>query len=112
MKRFLFWSLLLIADSAHSADPDIGQLIDAAEKGNSEAMYAVFDTIEQKGTPEKPISNEEQKLATYWLIKAGESRNRRAASVLALCYEKGCFGVPVDPSKALYYQGISKSGAP
>jgi len=75
-------------------------------------MYTVFVAIEQKGTPEKPISDEEQKLATYWLIKAGESRNLRAASVLALCYEKGCFGVPIDPGKAHYYQGISKGGAP
>jgi len=112
MKRFLLLSLLLTAGSAHSADPDIGELIDAAKNGNSEAMYSVFVTIEQKGTPENPISDEDQKLATYWLIKAGENRNLRAASVLALCYEKGCFGVPVDPSKAHYFQGISKGGAP
>jgi len=108
VKVFLLFALVLLSTSGLCAEPEMSQLVEAAKAGNSEAMYAIFFSIVKKSTPEKPISDIERQTAAYWLIKAGESKNFRAANVLALCYEKGCFGVPVDPEKARYFKKLAE----
>ena len=81
-------------------------LVKAAEAGDSEAMYSLFLHIGQKGTKEgyKP---DEADQALRWLLKAGELNNWRAAEVLALCYEKGCWGLPIDHEKSKHFKEVS-----
>ena len=110
--RWLFVTWVAVLGLAVGAEPDLAQLIASAKAGNNEAMYAVFLSIVQKGSEEHPISKDQEEVARYWLIKAGESENFRAARVLALCYEKGCFGVPVDLERARHYREIAKEPAP
>jgi TPR repeat protein len=112
MKLVLPALVLVTLSAACSAKSDYERLVESANSGNAGAMYALFVIVEQRGSPEHPITDEEQKIATRWLIKAGESNDSRAAQVLALCYEKGCFGVPLDHEKALYYKQLSERPAP
>ena len=112
MKRVLPTLVFAMLSTACSAKSDYERLVEAADSGNAGAMYALFVTIEQRGNPEHPITDEEQKIATHWLIRAGEGNDSRAAKVLALCYEKGCFGVPKDHEKALHYERLAGSPAP
>ena len=112
LKLVLSALVLATVSVACSSKSDYDRLIESARSGNVGAMYALFVTIEQRGSPEHPITDEEQKEATHWLIKAGESNDRRAAQVLALCYEKGCFGVSKDHEKALHYKQLAETPAP
>ena len=105
MKRLLLVASLLTG-LAFGAEPDLGQLVEAAKGGNAEAMYGVFFTLVSKSSPEHPITKADEELALYWLIKAGENNNFRAALVLSGCYEIGCFGLPIDVNKAKYYKGL------
>jgi len=91
---------------ATPASVRLGQLVEAAKGGNAEAMYGVFFTLVSKSSPEHPITKADEELALYWLIKAGENNNFRAALVLSGCYEIGCFGLPIDVNKAKYYKGL------
>ena len=106
--KWLLLTLVTVLGLAIGAEPDLTQLIESARGGNSEAMYAVFFSIVREGSEEHPISKDKLELARYWLIKAGESENFRAVPVLALCYEKGCFGMPIDLEKAQHYTELRK----
>lgn len=90
---------------------ELTRLIHAAEAGEPEAMYSVFVHIGQKGAKEgyKPGETD---LAQYWLLKAGESNNWRAAEVLKLCYEKGCWGLPIDLEKSKHYAAVLEKYGP
>jgi TPR repeat protein len=112
MKFVLLLLVLVTLSTACNAKSDYERLVEAADSGNAGAMYALFVTIEQRGSSEHPITDEERKFATHWLVKAGESNDSRAAQVLALCYEKGCFGVPLDHEKAVHYKQLSERPAP
>jgi TPR repeat protein len=83
----------------------------SAKRGNGEAMYSVFLYIAQKGTKEGYKSGEAD-LAQYWLVKAGENNNWRAAEVLKLCYEKGCWGLPIDLEKSKHYKAVLEKYGP
>lgn len=92
------------ADDTGTREPT--NLIKAAEAGDSEAMYSLFLHIAQKGTREGYKPGEADQ-AQQWLLKAGELNNWRAAEVLALCYEKGCWGLPIDLEKSKHYKEVS-----
>lgn len=91
---------------------ELTTLFQAAEAGDPEAMYSVFFRIAQKGSPEKPQTEEEIKLAQHWLIKAGENNNWRAAHVLQLCHEVGCWGLPIDLDKSKHYKAVLEKYGP
>ena len=86
-------------------------LVKAAEAGNSEAMYSLFLHIAQKGTKEGYKPGEADQ-AQHWLLKAGELNNWRAAEVLALCYEKACWGLPVNLEKSKHFKEVSEKYRP
>ena len=69
-------------------------------------MYNVFVETMKMGSNEHPLPEKEIEKAKYWLLKAGENNNWRAAYVLQLCYEKGCMGLPVDKEKSDHYKNI------
>lgn len=92
------------ADDTGTHEPT--NLMKAAEAGDSEAMYSLFLHIAQKGTKEGYKPGEADQ-AQQWLLKAGELNNWRAAEVLALCYEKGCWGLPIDLEKSKHYKEVS-----
>jgi len=83
----------------------------SAKRGNDESMYSVFLEIAKKGSKEgyKPGEAEQ---AQHWLIKAGENNNWRAAEVLALCYEKGCWDLPIDKEKTKHYKAVLEKYRP
>lgn len=91
---------------------ELTRLIHAAEAGDAESMYSVFFLIAQKGSPEHPQTDEEIKLAKHWLVKAGENNNWRAAHVLQLCHEIGCWGLPIDLEKSKHYKAVLEKYGP
>lgn len=94
-----------------SANDESTNLVKAAEAGDSEAMYSLFLNIAQRGTKEgyKPGEADQAK---HWLLKAGELNNWRAAEVLALCYEKACWGLSVDLEKSKHFKEVSEKYRP
>lgn len=85
--------------------------LQSAKRGNDESMYSVFLGITKKGSKEGYKKGEAEQ-ARYWLIKAGEKNNWRAAEVLALCYEKGCWDLPIDMEKSKHYKAVSEKYRP
>lgn len=100
--------LLISGCTSASAQPDERQarLIEMAKAGDVEAMYQIFFDVAQKVSPEHHLSKEEISLAKYWLDKAGENNSWRAAFVLQLCYENGCWGYPINLKMSKHYQAI------
>lgn len=99
-------------DIAEPANEREARLLERANAGDVEAMYQLFLDIGKKGSPDHPLSKEEIRLAKYWLDKAGEGNSWRAAFVLQLCYEKGCWDYPIDLEKSKYYQAIFEKYRP
>lgn len=75
-------------------------------------MYQIFVDVGTLAAQGKHPSKEEQAQATYWLIRAGENNNWRAAEVLKQCYEIGCFGVPIDLEKSKHYKVVLEKYGP
>ena len=67
----------------------------------------MFVSISQHGTAHGYEPGEIDE-ARAWLIQAGERNNWKAAQVLALCYEKGCWGLPVDIDRSNHYKKIAE----
>ena len=108
-------AFLLLVGCANQTYQEPGsqpQLIKRAEAGDVEAMYQIFVDIGKKGSPENPQSDKEFELAKYWLVKAGENNSWRAAYVLQLCYEKGCWGLPIDLEKSRHYKFVLEKFGP
>lgn len=89
----------------------LSHYLQSARRGNDESMYSVFLEIAKKGSKDGYKSGEAER-AQHWLIKAGENNNWRAAYVLALCYKKGCWDLPVDNEKSKHYQEVLKKYRP
>jgi len=112
LKHFLFALFLVLSSSALCLELEISELVKAAKSGDAEAMYGVFFEIVKRGTVEHPVTKKDGKLATYWLMQAGEHNSVKAAYVLQTCYETGCFGVPIDKKRAQHYKELAKKTAP
>ena len=97
---------ICLLTSVYVSATEIQEWVKLAESGNSEAMYNVFVETMKLGSHEHPVPEREIEKAKYWLLKAGENNNWRAAYVLQLCYEKGCMGLPIDSEKSVYYKNI------
>jgi len=109
--RFIIFAICLLASVCASAT-GIKEWVRLAESGNTEAMYNVFVETMKMGSNEHPLPEKEIEKAKYWLLKAGENNNWRAAYVLQLCYEKGCMGLPVDKEKSDHYKNIVANFGP
>lgn len=90
----------------------LAHYLQSAKRGNDESMYSVFLGIAKKGSPKYPQTDEEVKLAQHWLVKAGEKNNWRAAYVLQLCHEIGCWGLPIDLEKSKHYKAVMEKYRP
>lgn len=82
------------------------RLTKLANAGDSEAMYALFVDVGERGDSEHPPSSEEYEQAKQWLLRAGALNNWRAAYVLQLCYTNGCWGLSPNKEKAEYYKNV------
>lgn len=113
-RALIFVVAFLLTGCVNADDPSAREptdLVKAAEAGDSEAMYSLFLHIAQKGTKEGYKPGEADQ-AQQWLLKAGELNNWRAAEVLALCYEKACWGLPVDLEKSKHFKEVSEKYRP
>ena len=110
MRKATFFVLLLFSIQTFAGQ--IASVVEQAKSGNIDAMYQVFFEIAKKNSPDHPITEAEEDLSRYWLIKAGENNNWRAAQVLQLCYEKGCWGMPIDIEKSKHYKSVVKKFGP
>lgn len=100
------------AVSGDATTEELKRLEEAANGGDSEAMYSLFLAIAQRGTDAKPISEEERKQAVLWLERAGKLENWRAAFVLSLFYEHGTFGFQKSPKDKAYWSAIFEKNKP
>lgn len=57
---------------------NIEPLLQEAKSGNAEAMYQIFFHV-KKSRPDRPPTQNEEEMARFWLAKAGENNNWRAA---------------------------------
>lgn len=99
--------------TANSRKVRINYLLGLAKQGDSETMYSLFLELggqtDGKGPPSSP---QEEKEGIKWLFKSASLNNWRAASVLEMCYRKGCLGLKVDDKKSEHYKEILQEFKP
>ena len=83
-----------------------------AEAGDSEAMYALFMDVAERGADKVKPTKLEYADAKKWLLKAGELKNWRAAFVLELCYRSGCWELELNENKAKHYKSVYEKYRP
>ena len=106
MKKIIGLLLFFTAGLSALEPAERVRLTELANDGNSEAMYALFLDVGERGEDNPPPSSAEYEQAKEWLIKAGELNNWRAAYVLQLCYTQGCWGLEPNAEKAEHYKNV------
>ena len=107
MKKIIGLIFAILSAALHALEPaDKERLTKLAKAGDSEAMYALFVDVGERGENQPLPSSGEYQQAKEWLLKAGELNNWRAAYVLQLCYTKGCWGLVPNKQKAEHYKNV------
>lgn len=107
MKKILFLILVALSSSSFAISPEErAQLLELTNNGNSEAMYASYVDVGERGNSAKKPSEEEHEQVKKWLLKAGELNNWRAAFALELCYRKGCLALEPNSERSQHFKSV------
>jgi hypothetical protein len=79
----------------------------AADLGNPDAMYHLFDMVFEQCSQQRTVSTAERTEAVAWLDKAARAGSTMAMNLTGLMWERGAFGFAQSTSSAVHWYRLA-----